>query len=145
MHGRVFVMRNILLSRQVKTSSIFAKYNGTGTAKIKSSARINSIRNRICLNKLYEHSLYQKSGLSRWVGSRLIVFESLDPWVLNLVLCSIVAVMTEVTSNAATCTLMMPILANLVCCFSLFYIFIAIESRFVFKGIFGTLTCSRDC
>lgn len=55
----------------------------------------------------------QESGLSAWVGEKLSVLDYLSPWVLNLVLCYIVAAMTEVTSNTATCTLMMPILANL--------------------------------
>ncbi|XP_045170886.2 Na(+)/citrate cotransporter-like [Mercenaria mercenaria] len=55
----------------------------------------------------------EKSGLSAWVGEKLTVLDYLSPWVLNLVLCYIVAAMTEVTSNTATCTLMMPILANL--------------------------------
>ena len=52
--------------------------------------------------------------MSAWVGDKLAVLDYLDPWVLNLVLCYIVAALTEVTSNTATCTLMMPILANLV-------------------------------
>lgn len=55
----------------------------------------------------------QASGLSEWLGSKLSVLDYLEPWVLNLVLCYIVAAATEVTSNTATCTLMMPILANL--------------------------------
>ncbi|WAR01096.1 S13A5-like protein [Mya arenaria] len=55
----------------------------------------------------------KESGLSAWVGEKLSVLDFLDPWVLNLVLCYIIAAMTEVTSNTATCTLMMPILANL--------------------------------
>lgn len=55
----------------------------------------------------------EQSGLSSWVGKQLTVLDYLEPWVLNLVLCYIVAALTEVTSNTATCTLMMPILANL--------------------------------
>ncbi|KAL4223442.1 hypothetical protein ACF0H5_016913 [Mactra antiquata] len=54
-----------------------------------------------------------ESGLSEWVGDKLSVLDYLSPWVLNLALCYIVAAMTEVTSNVATCTLMMPILASL--------------------------------
>ncbi|KAH3887590.1 hypothetical protein DPMN_011608 [Dreissena polymorpha] len=54
-----------------------------------------------------------KTGMSAWVGEKLAVLDYLDPWVLNLVLCYIVAALTEVTSNTATCTLMMPIVANL--------------------------------
>lgn len=55
----------------------------------------------------------QQSGLSSWLGDKLTVFSSFDPWVMNLILCYIVAAATEVTSNTAICTLMMPIMAEL--------------------------------
>ncbi|XP_060071030.1 solute carrier family 13 member 2-like [Ylistrum balloti] len=55
----------------------------------------------------------QVSGLSAWVGDKLTVFSDFDPWVMNLILCYIVAAATEVTSNTAICTLMMPIMAEL--------------------------------
>ncbi|XP_045172067.2 solute carrier family 13 member 2-like isoform X2 [Mercenaria mercenaria] len=53
------------------------------------------------------------SGLSAWVGNELTAFDHLDDWVLNLIVCLIVAGATEVTSNTATATLLMPILAEL--------------------------------
>lgn len=53
------------------------------------------------------------SGLSAWVGQQLIVFKQLDPWFSNFVLCLIVSLATEVTSNSATATLLMPIMAEL--------------------------------
>ncbi|XP_076452387.1 Na(+)/citrate cotransporter-like isoform X2 [Babylonia areolata] len=53
------------------------------------------------------------SGLSDWLGDQLISLRSLDPWVLNLILCLIVATATEVTSNTATSTLLMPIMAQI--------------------------------
>lgn len=53
------------------------------------------------------------SGLSLWVGYQLSSFGSLDPWVLNLIICTAVAMATEVTSNTATATLLMPIMAEL--------------------------------
>lgn len=52
----------------------------------------------------------QDSGLSAWLGKMLNNLSDLEPWVLNLVLCIIVAVATEVTSNTATSTLLMPIM-----------------------------------
>ncbi|XP_033747489.1 LOW QUALITY PROTEIN: solute carrier family 13 member 2-like [Pecten maximus] len=55
----------------------------------------------------------QVSGLSSWLGDKLTVFSSFEPWVMNLILCYIVAAATEVTSNTAICTLMMPIMAEL--------------------------------
>ncbi|XP_041349639.1 solute carrier family 13 member 5-like [Gigantopelta aegis] len=54
-----------------------------------------------------------ESGLSRWVGERLTVFSSLNPWLMLLILCYILTFATEVTSNTAIATLMMPILAQL--------------------------------
>ncbi|XP_033748493.1 solute carrier family 13 member 2-like [Pecten maximus] len=53
------------------------------------------------------------SGLSRWVGCQLRVFNNLEPWIMNLILCLIVAGATEITSNTATATLLMPIMAEL--------------------------------
>ncbi|XP_062610510.1 Na(+)/citrate cotransporter-like [Saccostrea cucullata] len=53
------------------------------------------------------------SGLSDWLGCELSVFKDFEPWVMNLVLCLIVASATEVTSNTAICSLMMPIMSEL--------------------------------
>ncbi|BFZ18249.1 hypothetical protein BsWGS_21288 [Bradybaena similaris] len=55
----------------------------------------------------------EKSHLDKWLAHKLEGLGSLDGWVLNLVLCLIVATVTEVTSNSATAALLMPILANL--------------------------------
>lgn len=55
----------------------------------------------------------QVSGLSDWLGCELRVFKDFEPWVMNLVLCFIVAAATEVTSNTAICSLMMPIMSEL--------------------------------
>ncbi|XP_076434734.1 Na(+)/citrate cotransporter-like isoform X2 [Babylonia areolata] len=53
------------------------------------------------------------SGLSLWMGQQLSAFGDLDPWLLNLIICTAVAMATEVTSNVATATLLMPIVAEL--------------------------------
>ncbi|KAL3857545.1 hypothetical protein ACJMK2_012199 [Sinanodonta woodiana] len=58
-------------------------------------------------------SAAETSKLSAWIGDKMSVFKDFEPWVMNLILCAIVAAATEVTSNTATCTLMMPILAKL--------------------------------
>ncbi|CAG2233071.1 SLC13A2_3_5 [Mytilus edulis] len=55
----------------------------------------------------------EESGLSKWLGNELAVFSDLEPWLMNLVLCVVVAAATEVTSNTAICTLMMPIMAQI--------------------------------
>ncbi|XP_033727672.1 solute carrier family 13 member 2-like isoform X1 [Pecten maximus] len=53
------------------------------------------------------------SGLSRLVGCELGVLRSLEPWVMNLILCLTVAGATEITSNTATASLLMPIMFEL--------------------------------
>ena len=58
--------------------------------------------------------LLQESGLSLWVGQQLKAFSHLDRWGMTFVLCYIIAAVTELTSNSATSTLLMPILSSLV-------------------------------
>ena len=60
---------------------------------------------------------FQDSGLSKTLGENLKVFASYDPWVMNLIFSLIVAAATEVTSNTAMATLLMPILAQVVSLF----------------------------
>jgi di/tricarboxylate transporter len=48
------------------------------------------------------------------IGCKLRIFSSLDLKVMNLIICLIVAGATEITSNSATATLLMPIMAELV-------------------------------
>ncbi|KAI0215883.1 Solute carrier family 13 member 2 [Lamellibrachia satsuma] len=52
------------------------------------------------------------SGLSKWIGKH-IVFDDLPRWFMLLVILILVALLTEVTSNPATCSLLMPIVAPL--------------------------------
>lgn len=54
-----------------------------------------------------------KSGLSIWIGCKLAVFDFLDPWVMNLLVCLIIAGITEITSNTAIASLAMPIMFEL--------------------------------
>ncbi|XP_041350287.1 solute carrier family 13 member 5-like [Gigantopelta aegis] len=54
-----------------------------------------------------------KTGLSKEVGTFLLVFKDLNPWLMLLIICYIITFFTEVTSNTAIATLMMPILAEL--------------------------------
>ncbi|KAH9524288.1 hypothetical protein Btru_054056 [Bulinus truncatus] len=53
------------------------------------------------------------TGLSRWLGDQLIMLKSLDQRLILLIVCYIVCFATEVISNSAIATLMMPILAQL--------------------------------
>ncbi|XP_025089959.1 solute carrier family 13 member 5-like [Pomacea canaliculata] len=53
------------------------------------------------------------SGLSDWFGEQLSTFRGTEPWLINLVITIAVAMATEITSNTATATLLMPIMAEL--------------------------------
>ncbi|XP_052798801.1 Na(+)/citrate cotransporter-like isoform X2 [Mya arenaria] len=53
------------------------------------------------------------SGLSEWLSEKLTVFASLPPWVTSSLLAFITAAITNVTSNAATATLFLPIVGGL--------------------------------
>ncbi len=51
------------------------------------------------------------SGLALWVGNQLSFLQELSPFGAIFAVCSLLVGLTEVTSNTATTTLMMPILA----------------------------------
>ncbi|XP_061924658.1 solute carrier family 13 member 2-like isoform X1 [Entelurus aequoreus] len=50
------------------------------------------------------------SGLSKWLGESLIPLQSIPPFAISIVLCLMVAMFTECSSNTATTTLFLPIL-----------------------------------
>ncbi|XP_048730828.2 solute carrier family 13 member 2-like isoform X2 [Ostrea edulis] len=54
-----------------------------------------------------------KSGLSSLIGCELRVFKEADPWVMTMLVCLLVACITEITSNTAIASLMMPIVFEL--------------------------------
>ena len=56
----------------------------------------------------------QVSGLSAWMGSQLAVLDFLDPRVLVLIVIIGTSFATEVTSNVATCSILLPVLRDLV-------------------------------
>ncbi|KAA0720302.1 Solute carrier family 13 member 5 [Triplophysa tibetana] len=53
------------------------------------------------------------SGLSKWLGDQMSPLESIPPWGIAIVLCLMIATFTECTSNVATATLFLPILASM--------------------------------
>ena len=65
---------------------------------------------------LYVHHMYpfQSSGLSAWIGQQLLVFESLPNWLIVVLVAALVAGLTEFTSNTATSSLLLPVIAQLV-------------------------------
>ncbi len=54
---------------------------------------------------------FEKSGLSTLIGSSLAGAQSLPPFVLMLLICLVVTFMSELTSNTAVATLVLPVLA----------------------------------
>ncbi|XP_059168487.1 solute carrier family 13 member 2-like [Physella acuta] len=55
----------------------------------------------------------QESGLSLWIGLQLSVFASMEPWLMILTLSLTISFLTEITSNAATASILCPILSEL--------------------------------
>ncbi|XP_061104134.1 Na(+)/citrate cotransporter-like isoform X2 [Conger conger] len=53
------------------------------------------------------------SGLSKWLGAQMTLLHNLPPWAIAIILCLIIAIFTECTSNVATATLFMPILSTM--------------------------------
>lgn len=53
------------------------------------------------------------SGLSLWLGESLAPLQKIPPYAISLLLCLLVATFTECSSNTATTTLFLPILASM--------------------------------
>jgi len=56
----------------------------------------------------------EKTGLSLWIGEKLNSVENLDKPLVLLIVLLVVSVFTEITSNAATISLLTPLLIALV-------------------------------
>lgn len=57
----------------------------------------------------------QTSGLSRFVGHQLESLKALPGCTMVLLIVSVIALLTEVTSNTAVVTLVCPLLVSMVC------------------------------
>ncbi|XP_056910922.1 solute carrier family 13 member 2-like isoform X2 [Takifugu flavidus] len=55
----------------------------------------------------------EKSGLSEWLGEKLAPLANIPPFAISLILSLLVATFTECSSNTATTTLFLPILASM--------------------------------
>ncbi|KAM8852929.1 Na(+)/citrate cotransporter isoform 1-T1 [Synchiropus picturatus] len=53
------------------------------------------------------------SGLSSWMGDQMAPLQSIPPWAIAIILCLLIATFTECTSNVATATLFLPVLASM--------------------------------
>lgn len=56
----------------------------------------------------------QESGLSKWMGDQMTPLQTIPPWAIAMILCLLIATFTECTSNVATATLFLPVLASMV-------------------------------
>ena len=54
------------------------------------------------------------SGLSVWIGRNLSVLATLPPIAIMILLCLLASLMTEVASNTATASILLPIVAQMV-------------------------------
>ena len=54
------------------------------------------------------------SGLSYWLGHKLSVIQFLPPVVVSILMCLVATVLTEVASNTATASILLPIVAQMV-------------------------------
>uniref|UniRef100_A0A3P9AIT6 Solute carrier family 13 member 5b n=1 Tax=Esox lucius TaxID=8010 RepID=A0A3P9AIT6_ESOLU len=55
----------------------------------------------------------EESGLSRWMGDQMTPLHTIPPWAIAIILCLLIATFTECTSNVATATLFLPVLASM--------------------------------
>ncbi|XP_028662472.1 Na(+)/citrate cotransporter [Erpetoichthys calabaricus] len=55
----------------------------------------------------------EASGLSKWLGNQMTPLHAIPPWAISITLCLLIATFTECTSNVATATLFLPILASM--------------------------------
>lgn len=53
----------------------------------------------------------QESGLSRWIGEQLAGAGSLSPFMALLLVCGVAVALTEVASNVATASILLPVIA----------------------------------
>ncbi|XP_058490601.1 Na(+)/citrate cotransporter [Solea solea] len=53
------------------------------------------------------------SGLSAWMGDQMTPLKTIPPWAIAIILCLLIATFTECTSNVATATLFLPVLASM--------------------------------
>ncbi|KAI2808682.1 hypothetical protein BLOT_006627 [Blomia tropicalis] len=55
----------------------------------------------------------EESGLSLWIGNKLANLSTLPQPLITIIMCAITLVMTEMTSNTATCTILLPVIKQM--------------------------------
>jgi Na+/H+ antiporter NhaD/arsenite permease-like protein len=58
------------------------------------------------------------SGLSDWMGEQLVGLKVLPTWLVVLIICLMTTFATEVSSNTAVANILLPVLAEMVSCYS---------------------------
>lgn len=66
------------------------------------------------IKSYFTECCFQVSGLSKWMGDQMTPLQNIPPWAIAIILCLIIAIFTECTSNVATATLFLPVLASMV-------------------------------
>lgn len=56
---------------------------------------------------------FNETGLAQWLANRLVALEGIDLWLLLACVVTLVIFLTEVTSNTATASLLLPVMAAL--------------------------------
>lgn len=64
----------------------------------------------------------ETSGLSHWMGDQLTFLENLPQPLITIIVCLLALFLTEVASNTATCTILLPVIRRMVFHFLIFYI-----------------------
>lgn len=72
------------------------------------------LRTQAVLPHVHRLLCLQRSGLSEWLGDKLTPLQHVPPAATVVILCLLIAIFTECTSNVATTTLFLPILASMV-------------------------------
>lgn len=64
------------------------------------------------------------------MGDQMAPLQNIPPWAIAIILCLLIATFTECTSNVATATLFLPVLASMVSSLTVKKIVQAIEVKF---------------
>uniref|UniRef100_A0A8C6SH82 Solute carrier family 13 member 2 n=1 Tax=Neogobius melanostomus TaxID=47308 RepID=A0A8C6SH82_9GOBI len=72
----------------------------------------------------------EKSGLSAWLGDSLLPLQNIPPFAISILLCLLVALFTECSSNTATTTLFLPILASMAVAIKIHPMYVMIPCTF---------------
>jgi solute carrier family 13 (sodium-dependent dicarboxylate transporter), member 2/3/5 len=73
---------------------------------------------------------FESSGLSRWLAGQLVIFGDAPPFLLIILVCVLVIVLSEFASNVATIQLFLPVLAALSTTMNMSPLFLLVPATF---------------